>query len=121
MRTLQLYGAGSATANAVAQVIIPTAGRIKGIQAMLTVDSVTDNSQVRCELSKTATGNITTNGAQDPFLSIGTFINGTQVAPNGQNQFFPVDVPVRQGEIIYLHAVVAGTAAYFSNFILHYA
>jgi hypothetical protein len=34
--------------------------------------------------------------------------------------FFPVDVPVTQGQIIYLHAVVVGTVTYFATFLLQY-
>ena len=87
---------------------------------MLTVDSVTDNSQVRLEFSKIPTSQIATNGAQDPFLTVGMFINGTQVAPNGINEFVPLDIPCRQGEIVYVHATVAGTATYFVNAIFDY-
>lgn len=121
MRTIQLYGTGAATANAVAQVTIPTSGKLRGAKITLTADSVTDNSHVRIEFSKAPASQIAVNGALDPFLNCGLFINGTQVAPNGVNGFYPLDVDVRQGEIIYLHVLVAGTLTYFANVIFDYA
>lgn len=123
MRTIQLYGTGSATATSVAQVTIPSAGRIVGVQVNLAVDCITDNGQVRTELSKVPTNQIGTNGALDPFFEVGLFNNFATSgdATNGVNGFFPVDVAVRQGEIIYLHATIAGTVTYYFNAILHYA
>jgi hypothetical protein len=122
MRTLQLYATGSATATSVAQVTIPAAGRIVGVQIDFIIDSVTDNTLVRVELSKVPTNQIATNGALDPFLEVGQSGNfvTSGLAITGQNAFFPVDVSVRQGEIIYVHATVAGTATYYFNAILHY-
>lgn len=122
MRTLQLYGAGSATATSVANVTIPSATRIKGVQVCLLLDSVTDNADVSLALSKVPTNQIGTNAAQDDFLQVGAFgnFNTSGLAQAGVNHFFPVDVSCRQGEIIYLHATVTGTAAYKATFILHY-
>lgn len=123
MRTIQLYGTGAATATGVASVTIPSAGRIVGIQVSLAVDSITDNAMARLELSKVPTNQIATNGALDPFLEVdiaGNFAT-SGLAQTGVNQFFPIDVSVRQGEIIYLHATVTGTITYYANFIIHYA
>lgn len=123
MRTLQLYATGSATATSVASVTIPSAGRILGVQIALGIDSVTDNAMVRLELSKVPTNQIATNGALDPFLEVnlaGNFAT-SGLAQTGVNQLFPVDIPVRQGEIVYVHATVGGTATYYFNAILHYA
>lgn len=122
MRTLQLYATGSATATSAASVTVPTAGRIAGVQIALGVDSVTDNAMVRLELSKVPTNQIATNGALDPFLEVnlaGNFAT-SGLAQTGVNQFFPVDIPVRQGEIVYVHVTVAGTITYYFNAILHY-
>lgn len=101
---------------------MPTAGRIAGIQVDFSIDSITDGAQVRCELSKVPTNQIAVNGALDPFFEIGLYGNfvTSGLAQTGVNQFFPVDVPVRQGEIVYLHVTVGGTATLFFNAILHY-
>jgi hypothetical protein len=122
MRTLQLYATGSATATSVAQVTIPASARINGVQIALGIDSITDGAMVRLELTKVPTNQIATNGALDPFLEInvaGNFVT-SGLAQAGVNQFFPVDVSCRQGEIIYVHATIAGTVVYYFNAILHY-
>jgi hypothetical protein len=123
MRTLQLYATGSATATSVASVTIPSPARIMGIQIALGIDSVTDNAMVRLELSKVPTNQIATNGALDPFLEInlaGNFAT-SGLAQAGVNQFFPVDIPCRQGELVYVHVTIGGTVTYYFNAILHYA
>lgn len=122
MRTLQLYATGSATGTSVAQVTIPSASKILGIQMMFQVDSITDNGQVRIELSKVPSNQIAVNGALDPFFETGSFSNfvTSGLAASGQTGFFPISIDCRQGEIIYLHATVSGTATYYANFILHY-
>lgn len=120
MRTLQLYGTGSATANAVAQVTVPVAGILKGIQASLCIDSITDNSMVRVEVIKVPQTQIAVNGALDPFFQIGLAGNfvTSGLAQTGVNQLFPLDVQCRQGEILFLHAVITGTVTYYFNGIL---
>jgi len=122
MRTLQIYATGSATASAVAQVTIPAAAKIRGVLFGVAIDSVTDNTRVFFELSKIPTNQFGVNGSQEPFAVVGGLMN---VAANGQswagiNQFVPVDVDCRQGEIIYFHAYVNGTATYYGNVILVY-
>lgn len=122
MPTLKLYGTGSATANAVAQIIIPSAGRIKGVQVCLWIDSVTDNAQVNCEVSKASAREIAVNGAQQCICEVsiaGNFAT-SGLAQFGVNQFFPVDAQVVQGQIIYLHALVTGTATYNFTAVLTY-
>jgi hypothetical protein len=122
MNTLKLYGTGSATANAVASVIIPSGGRIKGVQVALYVDSVTDNASVQCEVSRASAREIGVNGAQQCICeaSIAGNFATSGLAQFGVNQFFPVDVPTSQGQIIYLHALVGGTATYVFSAVIHY-
>lgn len=122
MRTIQLYATGSATANAVAQITIPSASRIKAAQVALSIDSTTDGAALKLEFSKIPTSQIDTNGAQDPFLGVRLFGNfvTSGLAQYGVNQVFPLDVECRQGEIIYVHAEVAGTVVYDLNVIFHY-
>lgn len=120
LRTIQLYATGAATATSVAQVTIPSSATIHAVQVSLQVDSITDNGQVRLELSKVPTNQIATNGALDPFLECGYFSNFVTSGLMGSSQLYtvPVNVPCRQGEIIYIHATVAGTATYYFNGIL---
>lgn len=122
MATLKLYGTGSATANAVAQIIIPSKTRLKGIQVTMWVDSITDNAQVNCEVSKASAREIAVNGAQQCIAEVsiaGNFVT-SGLAQFAVNQFFPIDVDVVQGQIVYLHALVTGTATYNFTALLSY-
>lgn len=122
-RTLQIYGTASATTTSLATITIPSAGRLNGIQFSFLIDSVTDNGIVRVELSKVPTNQIAANGALDPFFEVGAYSNfvTSGLSNGGQLGFTPLAVPVRQGEIIYLHCTVAGTATFYFNGILWYA
>jgi hypothetical protein len=124
VRTLQLYATGSATATSVANVVFPSTAKIRAVHLNFAVDSITDNAQVRLEFSKVPTNQIATNGALDPFLELGIFQNfltsGMSV-PGTPIMFIPLDVDVRQGEIVYLHATVSGTAVYYVTAIFSYS
>lgn len=121
MRSIQLYATGAATATSAAQVTIPTAATIRGAQICAIVDGSTDNATCRWELSKVPTNQIGVNGAVDPFLELGIFANTGAAGfdTNGINQFFPLDVGCRQGEIIYLHVTLTNFTYYFTA-ILYY-
>lgn len=121
MRRLQLYGTGNSTASAVANVTIPSAGKIRGVQVCVLSDATADNTSIRLELSRIPTSQISVNGATEPFLSVGIYMNiGAAGADHiAINEWFPLDVDVRQGEIIYLHATASAT--YYFNAILNYA
>lgn len=122
MRRVQLYGTGAATASAVANVTIPSAGKLRGAQISLIIDSTTDNGWVAIEYSKIPTSQINTNGSQEPFLRVAKWFNVGAAGSdsNGVNEWIPLDVDVRQGEIIYLHVAVT-TATYYANAIFYYA
>lgn len=123
MRNLKLYGSGASTANAVASVIIPSATRIRGVQVQAFIDCNTDNGAAQLEISQASASEIAVNGAQQCIVTIGLFNN---LSTNGMstwgiNNFFPVDVPVIQGQIIYLHALVSGTLTYTSTWLLWFS
>jgi len=112
--TIKLYGTGSATANAVAQITIPNRGRIRGALVTLWMDSNTDNAQVNCEISRASAREIAVNGAQQCVLEVsiaGNFVT-SGLAQSSTTLFVPLEVDVIQGQIIYLHALVTGTATY---------
>lgn len=124
MRTLQLYATGSATATSVAQITMPSTSKIRGVHINLTCDTVTDNAAVRLEFSKVPTNQIGVNGALDPFLEIGVynnFVTSGMLSPGIPGLFIPLDVDVRQGEIVYVHATVAGTIVYYVTAIFSYS
>lgn len=122
MKTLQLYATGSATGTSVAQITIPSATTLKGIHVAAFLDSITDGGYVRLELSKVPTNQIAVNGALDPFLEIAMASNfvTSGLAHFAVNKFFPLSVSCRQGEIVYIHATVAGTATYYFTGIFSY-
>ncbi len=122
MRTLKLYATGSATGNNVANVVIPSAGRIRGIQVDVSADSITDNAQVDLEVSRASATEINVNGSQQCVCQVGLRNNfvTSGLAAAAVNVFFPVDVAVTQGQIIYLHAVIVGTVTYFGTFLIQY-
>lgn len=122
MRTLKIYGTGSATANAVASVIVPTKSRIRGVQWNLLWDGIADNASVIAEISRSSAREIQTNGAQQCISEAGGYVNLlTSGIVNGMSNFFtPADIPVDQGQIIYLHATITGTITFYATAILHY-
>jgi hypothetical protein len=122
MRTLKLYATGSATGNAVAQLTIPSAATIRAIQYSILFDSVTDAAILRVELSRASATEIAVNGAQMSICEIGTcsnFVTSGLSQPVNVGQIM-VNASFAQGQIIYFHAVVAGTLVYYATFILHY-
>jgi hypothetical protein len=122
MRTLKLYATGSATANAVAQLVIPSASTIRAVQYSILFDSVTDAAILRLELSRASATEIAVNGAQ---MSVAEFGACSNFVTSGLSQpvivgQIMVNASFAQGQIIYLHSVVAGTLVYYAAFILHY-
>lgn len=117
MRTLQLYGTAAATANAVAQLTIPSASSLKAIQWAIAADQVADNSHIALELSKSPVSQIAVNGAQDAFWEWRTYANTTTPSGNSGTGTSKVQVPFRQGDIIYLHCYIV-TSTFYANFIL---
>lgn len=123
MRTIQIYATASGTASAVAQVVIPVKARIKSIIASLFLDSVTDASIIRVELSKSPVSQIATNGAVDAFFQLGMAGNfvTSGLAQYGVNKQYSLDVDCLAGQIIYLHTFVGGTSVIYFDGILWYA
>lgn len=122
MRRVQLYGTGAATASAVANVTIPAAGKLRGCAFSGAFDSTTDNARAIVEYSKIPTSQIAVNGSQEPFFIAQLFSNvGAAGFDISSMQFWiPLDIDVRQGEIIYLHAAV-NNGTYYANAVFYYA
>jgi len=97
-------------------------GSIRGVQCSVRINSITDGAQLDLEVSRASAREIAVNGSQQAVCQIGVESNfvTSGLAQFGVNQFFPVAIPVSQGQIIYLHALVAGTVIYDATFIIHY-
>jgi hypothetical protein len=122
VKSLKLYATGSATGNAVAQVVIPSSTRLRGIQVCVSFDSITDNAQADLEVSLASATEINVNGAQQCVCQVSSRNNfvTSGMTNAGVPIFLPVDVQMRQGQILYLHAVIVGTITYFGTFIIWY-
>lgn len=122
IRTLQLYGTGSATGNAVAQITIPSATTLVGAMVAARFVAKADGGNCALEFSKVPTSQIAVNGAQDPFLQLDHYSNFVTSGLDDAaiNSFYPLRVPCRQGEIVYLHAFVAGTVTYYVTVIFNF-
>lgn len=118
---MRLYGTGAGTANAVAQVIMPSKSRIVGVQVAVSWDQVADNATGVVEVSRASAREIAVNGSQQAICEVRSFNN---LVTSGASQsavtvFLPVDIPVDQGQIIYLHSDCSNTT-FYATFILHY-
>ena len=122
MRTLKLYATGSATANAVANLVIPVSATIRAIQYSVLFDNITDNGLCRLELSRSSSTEIAVNGAQQCCAEIGVAGNfvTSGLAQPVLTGIFHVAQKFAQGQIIYTHAVISGTVTYYVAWILHY-
>lgn len=120
MRAIRIYGTGAATANNVASVVIPSAARLLGIQVGVMLDSITDNANAVMELSLASATEIAVNGSQQAVLEVRAYSNfvTSGLSHSSVNQYFPVDLSLRQGQYVYLHVTVGGTITYWFNGIL---
>lgn len=114
MRSIKLYATGSSSNNNVANVTIPTATRILGVAVDAYFNAVTDDAGATLEISQASANEIAVNGAQQSIIEIRSYTNllTSGIGVNMVNIFFPVDVSVKQGQIIYFHANVVGTCTY---------
>jgi hypothetical protein len=120
MISRKLYGTAAATANNVANIIVPGPGRIVGVQWAVRYNSITDGGQVDLEISLASAREIATNGAQQCVSQVAFESNfvTSGLAQTGINTFVPVDLRVTQGQIVYLHCVVGGTIVFDATAIL---
>lgn len=122
MRSLKLYATASATANAAATVTIPSASVIRGIQWAAGVISITAGSGFSLEVSTQSARQIATLGAQfciSEVRIVKNFVTSGMDFPC-VNMFAPCAVSVVQGQIIYLHALLVGTATYDATALVWY-
>jgi hypothetical protein len=119
---IKLWATGSATANAVIAYQIPQSSTLKLIQAAIRYNSITDGGQCDLELSYASAREIQTNAAQQSILAVAFESNfvTSGLCQTGVNQVYPVRAPFKQGQFIYLHALIGGTIVYDATFLLHF-
>lgn len=118
-----MYATGTAGGNALAQVTIPNASTIKGVQYTCGWSAAIDADDIiTFELSLASAAQIGVNGSPSPFalmmIPFTLTTSGTSVpAVTG---FMPVNQPVVQGQIVYLHASQVASETWVFNGILWY-
>lgn len=120
MYSRKIYATGSATANAVGQITIPSRSRIVGVIWSIKFDAITDNASAVIELSKASALEIAVNAAQQCVSECCFYANFvTSGLMNGVANFYhPCDATFDQGQILYMHSLVTGTITFTGGAIL---
>lgn len=105
----QLYKSFTGTANAGAQVQAIRSGRIVGVQWAIGADLDSDLETFVIELSLVPIYQSATNDAKGVISAMYGMATGTPAGVTSFNAFFPVDVPVQAGQLIYLNGTLATT------------
>jgi len=114
VRTIKIYATGSATGNNVANVTIPSSCTLKGIQYAIDFDAVADNGNFALEISLASATEIAVNAAQQ---CVAEWRGYNNLVTSGMTLaslvgFFPLSEGLKQGQILYLHAVIGATLTY---------
>lgn len=121
MYTRKLYATGSATANNVANIVVPSKGFLVAIGWAMKFDSITDNATAVMEISLASATEVGVLGAQQCISELcyaSNFVT-SGLYNGGVNLYIPVHVPIAQGQQIYLHAgLIGGTLTYTGGAIL---
>lgn len=116
MRTYKIYGTGAATANNVANILVGKSGRIKSIRWSARVDAVADNSVAVLELSMSPQAQSGTNDTTSEIAEVSIFGNlaTSGFVHSSLKAQELVDIPIAQGERVYLHVAIT-TATYYAT------
>jgi len=120
MYVRKMYATGSAAANAVASLTIPSRSRLVGIWWSVQFDWAADNSRCVLELSRASATEVAVNGSQQCISEVcffGSFTTSGEAA-SMVNQYHPCDVNLDQGQIVYLHCGSLATTTYTGGALL---
>lgn len=122
MRTVQLYDTG-APGNNMAQVQVPTGGKLVGIQYAISGDLDSDAEVYTVALENVPTLQANTNEAQGTYAvwreQQGQAGAGDVNSTSGLNGYLPLpSIPVLAGQLLYLNG--AGTASVVNTTLLLY-
>lgn len=110
MRVLRLHsGSVAASSDNVVNLVIPKNGRIRSIRWTGYSDVITDNATLRLQLSLNAASQMSVNNTVGVIDMLQRFHNGTAGTLTNLEKQVLVDIPVAQGETVYLHANIGGT------------
>ena len=108
MRIYTLHGAPVATANNIVSVEIAQSGTIRGIQINATSDLDAADEGWDAELSLVPYLTTGTNDSVGALAVVGELSSGAS-AKSGVNVAFPCACPVKNGDRIYMNAVLTGS------------
>lgn len=111
----KIYATGAATANNVANILVPRPSTLVAVQWAVKFDSITDNGTCVLELSLASATEVATNQAQQCISELAYASNfvTSGLANGAVNMWVPVEVHFAQGQTLYMHAgLVAGTITY---------
>ena len=124
MFSRKLYGTAAATANNVANIVVPGNARLIGVQWAVDINSSADDASCILELSAASATEIAVNDAQQCLSEIRvlqTLVTSGMIFA-GIQQWVPIPmVPVAQGQRLYLHTVIAGTLTFRATAMLWFA
>jgi len=122
MFTRKMYVTGSASGNGIVTLLVPTAATIVAILWAARFNSITDGAQVNLELSLASASEIGLNGAQQCVSEIAWESNfvTSGLSQNAVNMFVPVRQSMRQGQLLYMHALVAGTVVHTTSALIYF-
>lgn len=110
MRTYRIYGSGVATASAVASLKIAKGGKIKSVGWSVYGQGPADLTYRGAhELSIVSTNNFQVNDAAGPISTCPSANNGVSAGFTSNKLDFP-EYEVQDGQTLYLHQFVSGTA-----------
>ena len=114
VKSYQLAATVTATANAIAQITIRRDCRLISCLFSCGFDGPADNARASLSLSVAPTSQILINDGQGTIATLEAITN-VSTSGGGQggiNCFVPLPgIPMRQGDILYLHGLVAGTVS----------
>ena len=121
MDMIGFYATTAATANAIAQIQIPRAGRLRGIDWNLNADLDADGEACIYELSFLPVYQSDTNNTRNLICNIGISLTGAVgPAAGAVGRFVPLDIAVSPLQILYFNAVLTGTASAAVRGVIHF-
>lgn len=118
MRFYRIYGTGSATSPGAASVTMARAGRIKSVEWASEVDCTADNVTLYQELSLQVTSVFQQNDSRGPVSIIAYRTNSATPSVGAINGQRFTDIPVAQGERLFLNATQTGVGQWWTNVII---
>lgn len=116
-RIYKLYATGTATTNALANLIIQRPALITAVSWVVAVSAGTVGNRVELELSFASTGQLATNDTIGPISghNVSALLTTSGVEQGSSFCHSGLAIPASQGDRLYLHCTVGGTITFVVN------